>query len=125
MARAAKSRLNPRAAWKASHNGPNSVRPENRAFAFLEINQRPEKPRTVGLTEIRGPYYTPMGGRYLEDVLETMGAYVDSLKFAGGLFALLPRNRLKDLLETAHRFQVQVSTGGFVEHVLTKGAKQV
>ena len=34
---------------------------EERAFAFLEINQRQEKPRTAGLTEIRGPYYTPMG----------------------------------------------------------------
>ena len=36
------------------------------------------------MTEIRGPYYTPMGPRYREDVLETMGAYVDALKFAGG-----------------------------------------
>jgi phosphosulfolactate synthase (CoM biosynthesis protein A) len=96
-----------------------------RAFAFLEINSRDEKPRTVGLTEIRGPYYTPMGRRYLEDVLETMGAYVDSMKFAGGSFTLMPRNRLEELIETAHRFQVQVSTGGFIEHALTKGKKQV
>lgn len=66
-----------------------------------------------------------MGRRYLEDVLETMGAYVDSLKFAGGSFTLMPRNRLKELIDLAHKFQVQVSTGGFLEHVLTKGAKQV
>ena len=32
-----------------------------------------------------------MGKRYLEDVLETMGAYVDALKFAGGSFSLMPR----------------------------------
>lgn len=96
-----------------------------RAFPFLEINQRDEKPRKIGLTEIRGPYYTPMGRRYLEDVLETMGEHVDSLKFAGGSFALMPRQRLVELIETAHRYQVGVSTGGFIEHVLTKGAKQV
>src|SRR5438874_11275032 len=91
---------------------------ENRAFAFLEINQRQEKPRTIGLTEIRGPYYTPMGRRYLADVLETMGWYVDSLKFAGGSFALMPRAQVRELIETAHRFDVQVSTGGFMEQVL-------
>ncbi len=96
-----------------------------RAFAFLEINQREEKPRKVGLTEIRGPYYTPMGRRYLEDVLETMGTYVDSLKFAGGSFALMSRKCVRELIETSHRFEVEVSTGGFIEHVLTKGAKQV
>jgi hypothetical protein len=36
-----------------------------RAMAFLALNQRPAKPRTRGMTEIRGPYYTPMGKRYL------------------------------------------------------------
>jgi phosphosulfolactate synthase (CoM biosynthesis protein A) len=40
---------------------------------------------------MRGPYYSPMGKRYLQDVLETMGAYVDALKFAGGSFSLMPR----------------------------------
>ena len=50
-----------------------------RAFAFLRFNERQAKPRTRGLTEIRGPYYTPLGRRYLEDILETMGAYVDAL----------------------------------------------
>ncbi|MGH7689476.1 MAG: phosphosulfolactate synthase, partial [Gemmatimonadaceae bacterium] len=54
-----------------------------RAFDFLYANQRIAKPRRVGLTEIRGPYYSPMGPRYLTDLLDTMGAYVDSLKFAG------------------------------------------
>ena len=51
----------------------------DRAFSFLNYNQRQPKPRSCGLTEIRGPYYSPMGKRYLEDVLETMGEYVDSL----------------------------------------------
>ena len=50
----------------------------DRAFSFLNYNQRQAKPRSCGLTEIRGPYYSPMGKHYLEDVLETMGEYVDS-----------------------------------------------
>jgi 2-methylcitrate dehydratase MmgE/PrpD-like protein len=42
------------------------------AFPFLASAQRPGKPRTRGVTEIRGPYYSVMGPRYLEDVLDTM-----------------------------------------------------
>ena len=37
---------------------------DERAFAFLQINERQAKPRVRGVTEIRGPYYTPMGKRY-------------------------------------------------------------
>jgi phosphosulfolactate synthase (CoM biosynthesis protein A) len=61
-----------------------------RNFPFLRINEREAKPRKRGLTEIRGPYYSVVGRRYLEDLIETMGAYVDSLKFAGGSFTLMP-----------------------------------
>ena len=46
---------------------------EQRAFDFIPLNERQPKPRTRGLTEIRGPYYSPLGPRYLEDLLETMG----------------------------------------------------
>ncbi len=97
----------------------------NRGFSFIRINDRDEKPRKRGITEIRGPYYTPMGKRYLEDVLETMGEYVDSLKFAGGSFTLMPPQALKDIIDTAHRYNVMVSTGGFIEHVLTQGPEVV
>ncbi len=96
-----------------------------RPFAFLRSNARPPKPRHRGLTEIRGPYYSPMGARYLADVLETMGAYVDSLKFAGGSFTLFPRPRLVELIELCHRHQVTVSTGGYLERVVTQGADAV
>lgn len=92
-----------------------------RAFSFLELNSREGKPRKRGVTEIRGPYYTPMGKRYLEDILETMGAYVDILKFAGGSFSLMPRRAVKELIDLCHRFNVKVDTGGFIEHVLTLG----
>ncbi len=96
-----------------------------RAFPFIRMNEREGKPRTRGITEIRGPYYTPMGKRYLEDVLETMGEYVDSLKFAGGSFTLMPEKELKTIIDLAHRYNVLVSTGGFIEHVLTQGPEVV
>jgi phosphosulfolactate synthase (CoM biosynthesis protein A) len=97
----------------------------NRAFDFLRINQRPGKPRSRGVTEIRGPYYTPMGKRYLQDILETMGDYIDALKFAGGSFSLMPRPIVKELIDLCHAHDVLVSTGGFIEHVLTQGPEAV
>lgn len=94
-------------------------------FSFLRLNERPPKPRASGVTEIRGPYYTPMGKRYLQDLLETVGDYVDSLKFAGGSFVLLPERALRDLIDLCHAHQVLVSTGGFVERVLGQGPDAV
>jgi phosphosulfolactate synthase (CoM biosynthesis protein A) len=94
-------------------------------FPFLRTNPRPPKPRSRGMTEIRGPYYTPMGARYLQDVLETMGRYVDGLKFAGGSFALMPRAGVTELIDLCHAHDVYVSTGGFIEYVLTHGADAV
>jgi phosphosulfolactate synthase (CoM biosynthesis protein A) len=98
---------------------------DERAFSFLRINERQTKPRQRGVTEIRGPYYSPMGKRYLEDILETMGAYVDVLKFAGGSFSLMPRRAVIELLDLCHRHDVLISTGGFIEHVLTLGPQAV
>ncbi|HLI32609.1 MAG TPA: phosphosulfolactate synthase [Solirubrobacteraceae bacterium] len=95
------------------------------AFAFLRSNRRPQKPRRTGLTEIRGPYYSPLGPRYLRDVLETMGPHVDALKFAGGSFSLMPERALCEIIEIAHANDVLVSTGGFIEHVLTLGPEAV
>src|SRR5947209_5022923 len=98
---------------------------DQRAFAFVRVNERPAKPRKRGVTEIRGPYYTPMGQRYLHDVLETMGAYVDALKFAAGSFALMPRRVVRELIDLCHAHNVLVSTGGFIEFVLGQGSEAV
>src|SRR3990170_4823430 len=102
-------------------------RPEadDHPFSFPRTNQRRSKPRTRGVTEIRGPYYTPMGTRYLQDVLETMGAYVDALKFAGGSFSLMPWQAVKAIIDTCHDHNGLVSTGGFIEYVLTQGSEAV
>jgi phosphosulfolactate synthase (CoM biosynthesis protein A) len=96
-----------------------------RAFQFLDTNDRGEKPRDVGVTEIRGPYYSVMGPNYLDDVLSTMGHYVDNLKFSGGSFSLMPEEEVQGLLDRAHDHDVLVSTGGFMEHVLSQGPDAV
>ncbi len=83
---------------------------DERVFASIPTNQRTSKPRRTGTTEIRGPYYTPMGVRYLEDILETMDAYVDALKFAAGAFRLMPRERVRQLIDLCHAHQVLVRT---------------
>ncbi|MDA8345173.1 MAG: phosphosulfolactate synthase [Thermaerobacter sp.] len=98
---------------------------QDRAFSFLRTNRRPAKPRTRGVTEIRGPYYSVVGRHYLSDVLETAGDYVDILKFAGGSFSLLPETSLREIIDLAHAHDVKVSTGGFLEHVLTQGPDAV
>jgi phosphosulfolactate synthase (CoM biosynthesis protein A) len=97
----------------------------HRSFPFLRINEREAKPRKRGLTEIRGPYYSVVGSRYLEDLFEMMGAYVDSLKFAGGSFALMPEQPVRDIIELCHKHNVLVSTGGFIERVLVQGGEAV
>ena len=66
-----------------------------------------------------------MGRRYLEDILETMHPYVDGLKFAGGSFALMPRDKVKEMIDLAHQYGTYVSTGGWIEHVLRYGAEAV
>lgn len=101
------------------------MKESRRAFPFIRMNEREAKPRTCGVTEIRGPYYSTIGKRYLKDTLETMGDYVDSIKFAGGSFALFPRSELIEFIDIAHEHNVLVSTGGFIEYVLTQGPEQV
>jgi phosphosulfolactate synthase (CoM biosynthesis protein A) len=93
---------------------------EPRAFSQLQINPREVKPRKRGITEIRGPYYAVMGSRYLTDLLETMGDYVDGIKYAGGSFALMPRSRVAELNNLAHKYSAYVSSGGWIEHVLAR-----
>ncbi|ROV94029.1 hypothetical protein VMCG_08288 [Cytospora schulzeri] len=103
-----------------SQSQPRILLEDEDGFGFVRHNKRPPKPRKVGVTEIRGPYYSAMGTNYLSDVLNTMGYHVDGLKFAGGSFSLFPKDKLRGLLDLAHEHGVYVSTGGWIEHVLTQ-----
>ena len=98
---------------------------QEKTFDFLNMNEREPKPRKIGITEIRGPYYSVMGKRYLQDIMETMGDHVDSLKFSGGSFSIMPKASVKELIKIAHDNDALVSTGGFMEYVLTQGKQAV
>jgi phosphosulfolactate synthase (CoM biosynthesis protein A) len=104
---------------------PSEPTSETRAFPFIRLNDREGKPRARGITEIRGPYYTPIGRHMLDDIFETVGQYVDALKFAGGSFTLMPRRALVEIIDRCHRSDVLVSTGGFIERVLLHGPETV
>lgn len=97
----------------------------DRAFPSIPLNRRQAKPREVGLTEIRGPIYAPMGINYLMDLFSTMGPYVDSFKFGAAAFALMPRQAVKEMVDLCHEHDVKVSTGGAMETVLRAGAATV
>lgn len=95
------------------------------AFDWLRRNERPEKPRKVGMTEIRAAYYSNFGLNYFKDILEMTGNYVDSIKFAGGSFTFMNPEKIKEMNDLAHEYGVLISTGGFMEYVLTQGRDAV
>jgi phosphosulfolactate synthase (CoM biosynthesis protein A) len=94
-------------------------------FSFIPRAARPAKPRRVGITEIRGPYYSAYGPRHLADILETVGAWVDGVKYAGGSFALMPADAVKSINKLAHDHDAYVSTGGWIENVVRFGGDAV
>lgn len=95
------------------------------AFDFIPRAYRPRKPRAFGLTEIRGPYYSTYGTRHLADVLEVAGQWVDGVKWAGGSFALLPREQVRAFSDLVHEHNAYVSSGGWIETVLRYGPEAV
>jgi len=95
------------------------------AFEWLQRNERAPKPRKTGLTEIRAAYYSNFGLSYFKDILEFTGNYVDSIKFAGGSFTFMNPEKIRKINDLAHQYGVLVSTGGFIEYVLTKGKDAV
>jgi phosphosulfolactate synthase (CoM biosynthesis protein A) len=95
------------------------------SFDFIPRAYRPDKPRRVGLTEIRGPYYSTYGTRHLADVLDVAGQWVDGIKWAGGSFALLPPDQVRAFSDLAHDYDAYVSSGGWIETVLRYGPDAV
>lgn len=88
------------------------------AFPFVPRASRSAKPRKTGITEIRGPYYSAYGRHHLADLLETVGTWIDGIKYAGGSFALMPPEAVQSINKLAHDHNVYVSTGGWIEKVL-------
>lgn len=110
----------PRAGFAATPaRAKSTTAQESSLFSFLPTNKLPVKPRQRARTEIRAAYYSPLGPRYLSDILETYGSYVDGIKFAGGSFTLQPVESLKKVIDLAHDNGVYVSTGGYLEKILS------
>jgi len=94
-------------------------------FSFIPRAARSAKPRKTGITEIRGPYYSAYGPRHLADLLETVGTWIDGVKYAGGSFALMRPEAVRSINKVAHDHDVYVSTGGWIENVLRFGSDAV
>ncbi|XP_052181471.1 protein HEAT-STRESS-ASSOCIATED 32 [Diospyros lotus] len=89
--------------------------------SFSEDQDRPEKPRWFGVTEMRIPHYSLLSENLLQDIFESMGQFIDGLKFSGGSHSLMSKELIKEVINMAHRHNVYVSTGDWAEHLLHKG----
>ncbi|XP_077253998.1 protein HEAT-STRESS-ASSOCIATED 32-like [Tasmannia lanceolata] len=89
--------------------------------SFYEDEDRPEKPRSYGVPEMRGPNYSLLTQNVIQDILESMGQFVDGLKFSGGSHSLIPKTFIKEITDMGHKHDVYVSTGEWAEHLLRKG----
>jgi len=96
-----------------------------KAFEFVKLYELPPKPRSTGLIEVRGPYYSSVTVGYLEDLLDDWGEYFDGYKFAGGSMRLLDAEKVRRITSLCHDHGVYVSTGGFVERVIAEGPRAV
>ncbi|KAE8673481.1 oxygen-evolving enhancer protein 3-2 [Hibiscus syriacus] len=73
---------------------------------FEEDEDRPEKPRRFGDTEMRGPNHTLLTQNVLQEIFESMGQFVDGLEFSGGSHSLMPKSFLKQVIDMAHQHDV-------------------
>jgi phosphosulfolactate synthase (CoM biosynthesis protein A) len=58
-------------------------------------------------------------------VLDVAGQWVDGVKWAGGSFALLPRDQVRAISDLVHEHDAYVSSGGWLETVLRYGPDAV
>lgn len=56
-----------------------------------------------------------------QDIFESMGQFVDGLKFSGGSHSLMPKSFIKEVVKMAHQHDVYVSTGDWAEHLIRSG----
>jgi phosphosulfolactate synthase (CoM biosynthesis protein A) len=97
--------------------------PAARAFSdILPIVEPRPKPRNVGLTEVRTP---AMGVGYHASYAETVGDYLDSVKWTVGTQRLVTREKVLEINTYLHEHQIEVSSGGLLESVIPHGEKAV
>lgn len=101
-----------------------SVDDERRAHALADLRPNPRE-GGLGLTEIRGPYYSSFGPAHLDDLLGVFAPFVDWVKLPGPAVLLLDDASIGRYVEVCHRHGTKVSAGGAIEWVLTRGAAAV
>lgn len=57
----------------------------------------------------------------MQDIFESMGQFVDGLKFSGGSQSLMSKAFIKEVTNMAHQHDIYVSTGDCAEHLLRRG----
>lgn len=97
----------------------------NRSLPDAVLNEREEKPRSAGITEVRGPYYTIAGPNYLEDLYNLAGEWIDWLKIPGPGIVLTPKSTLIRIAELSHENNIQLSAGGLIEALIPQGKKSI
>lgn len=87
-----------------------------------EDDDRPEKPRRYGVTEMRSPFYSFRPTNHaLQEILDSLGPFVDGLKFSGGSHSLMGKELVREITDLAHKHDIYVSTGDWAEHLLRQG----
>ncbi|GJX36797.1 protein heat-stress-associated 32 [Tanacetum coccineum] len=56
-----------------------------------------------------------------QDMFESMGQFVDGLKFTGGSQSLMPKSFIREATKLAHEHDIYVSTGDWAEYLQQKG----
>ncbi|CAG8908787.1 unnamed protein product [Penicillium egyptiacum] len=102
------------------YQGITLLQDKQNGFGFARSNPRPAKPRTKGVTEIRGPYYSMVSN--LPEVSPNRASVLarnESAETKPGAFSLFHEKPLRELVDLAHEHGVYISTGGWAEHLLT------
>ncbi|KAM0867938.1 hypothetical protein ACQ4PT_041663 [Festuca glaucescens] len=56
-----------------------------------------------------------------QEILESIGPFVDGLKFSGGSHSLMGKELIREITDLAHKHEMYVSTGDWAEHLLRQG----
>lgn len=57
-----------------------------------------------------------------QEMMESMGQFVDGLKFTGGSESLMPKSFIREATKLAHEHDIYVSTGDWAEYLQQKGS---
>ncbi len=89
-----------------------------RAFEFLNVPQRPPKPRQSGMT-MMVDWWLPVGLQ--RDLLQAQASFIDIAKIAVGISGILPRDIAEQKITLYREYNVTPFLGGqFLEYTVAK-----